>query len=75
MSKYPSIVVYHSTLEGSVPFANIAWVGFIGSLTGISADVAVSERLHGAPQKDMSRFGKPWTYALRDTMQFSHGID
>jgi hypothetical protein len=23
----------------------------------------------------MSRFGKPWTYALRDTMQFSHGIE
>lgn len=74
-ARYPSINIYHSNVPGSVPFANIAWVGLFGALTGMSVDVAVSERLHGASQKDMSRFGKPWTYALRDTMQFSHGID
>jgi len=37
MSKWPTLTVYHSTEKGSIPFANIAWVGFIGALTGHSA--------------------------------------
>jgi hypothetical protein len=32
--KYPSVVVYHSTEEGSYPFANIGWVGMIGAISG-----------------------------------------
>lgn len=48
ISKFPMITVYHSNEEGSVPFANIAWVGFLGSLTGYSsAKIGVSERLRG----------------------------
>lgn len=59
-----------------MPFANIAWVGFLGSLTGYSsAKIGVSERLRGGPAKTMTRFGKPWTYALRDVLQFSKTID
>ena len=38
MSEWPLIVVYHSTEEGSVgAFANIAWPGFIGTLTGYNS--------------------------------------
>ena len=34
---------------GSVPaFANIGWPGFIGSITGYSPYVGVSERLRGS---------------------------
>lgn len=78
MTKFPVITVYHSTEKGSIPFANIAWyskvfhykrVGFIGSLTGYSsAKIGVSERLRGGPAKTMTRYGKPWTYVLRDVM-------
>lgn len=76
ISKFPLITVYHPTEEGSVPFANIAWVGFLGSLTGYSsAKIGVSERLRGGPADTMTRFGKPWTYALRDVLQFSKTID
>jgi len=76
ISKFPLITVYHPTEAGSVPFANIAWVGFLGSLTGYSsAKIGVSERLRGGPSSTMTRFGKPWTYALRDTLQFSKTID
>lgn len=76
ISKFPLITVYHSTEEGSVPFANVGWVGLIGSLTGYSsAKVSVSERLRGGPPGSMTRFGKPWTYALRDVLQFSHTLD
>lgn len=59
-----------------MPFANIAWTGFLGSLTGhSSAQISLGERLRGGPLKDDSRFGKPWTYVLRDTLQFAHNID
>ena len=76
ISKFPLIAVYHPTEPGSVPFANIAWVGFVGSLTGYSsAKIGVSERLRGGPSDTMTRFGKPWTYALRDVLQFSKTID
>ena len=70
------ITVYHPSEAGSVPFANIAWVGFLGSLTGYSsAKIGVSERLRGGAASTMTRFGKPWTYALRDVLQFSKTID
>lgn len=76
ISKFPLITVYHPVEEGSVPFANIAWVGFLGSLTGYSsARIGVSERLRGGAPDTMTRFGKPWTYALRDVLQFSKTID
>lgn len=76
IAKFPLIAVYHPTEEGSVPFANIAWVGFLGSLTGYSsARIGVSERLRGGAPDTMTRFGKPWTYALRDVLQFSKTID
>lgn len=76
MSKFPLITVYHPTEAGSVPFANIAWAGFLGSLTGYSsAKIGVSERLRGGPSDTMTRFGKPWTYALRDVLQFSRTLD
>ena len=76
ISKFPMVAVYHPTEKGSVPFANIAWVGFVGSLTGMSsAGIGVSERLRGGAADTMTRFGKPWTYALRDVLQFSQNLD
>lgn len=67
MSKFPLVTIYHSTEEGSVPFANMGWPVLIGSLTGYNAaKVGVGERLKGAPAYEESRFGTPWTYVLRD---------
>lgn len=55
--------------DGSVPFANIGWPAFIGSITGYSPYVGVSERLRGSNSDDKTtRFGKPWNYALRDVL-------
>jgi isopenicillin-N N-acyltransferase-like protein len=75
-SRFPMITVYNSNEQGSVPFANIGWVGFLGSLTGYSsAKIGVSERLRGNSASNMTRFGKPWTYVLRDILQFSKTLD
>lgn len=76
ISKWPTISVYHSVEAGSVPFANIAWTGFLGSLTGhSSAQISVGERLGDAPNYDDSRFGKPWTFVLRDVLQYTTNIN
>lgn len=76
MSQWANIAVYHPTEEGSVPFSNIAWAGFIGSLTGYnSAKIGIGERLRGSPAEDMTIFGTPWTYVLRDTLQFTKTMD
>lgn len=40
-----------------------------------SAGIGVSERLRGGAADTMTRFGKPWTYALRDVLQFSKNLD
>lgn len=70
MSEWPLIVVYHSTEEGSVDaFVNISWPGFIGCLTGYNSEkVGVGERLRGDDAENMTRFGTPWTYVLRDML-------
>jgi hypothetical protein len=44
IGQYPTIVVYHSTEEGSVPFANIGWAGSIGTITGYGMYAGVSEK-------------------------------
>lgn len=75
MSRFPVVAVYHSTEPGSVPFTNLAWAGFIGSLTGFSTHIGFGERLRGGPANTMTYFGKPWTYVIRDTLQFSKTID
>jgi hypothetical protein len=41
MSRYPTIVVYHPTEEGSSTFANIGYAGLIGVLTGYSNKIVI----------------------------------
>jgi len=44
IGQYPTVVVYHSTEVGSVPFANIGWVGSIGTITGYGKYTGVGEK-------------------------------
>lgn len=53
MTKWPTITVYHSNEPGSIPFANIGWPVFIGTLTGYNAaKVGVGERLGGSQREE-----------------------
>jgi len=73
---YPEITVYHPTAgsNNGHAFANIGWTGWIGSITGISSTrVAISEIGVSFPDATFgreSRFGIPFTYILRDILQF-----
>lgn len=73
MHKYPTLVIYNLNEKGSHPFLNVAWAGFVGSLTGFGKYSGIGEqvRKQKPANKNETRFGKPWTYALRDVLQFS----
>ena len=50
LHSYPTVVVYHPTEANSIPFANIGFPSFIGSISGFSAgSVGVSESLWSLP--------------------------
>eukprot|EP00038_Savillea_parva_P029587 m.72054 g.72054 ORF g.72054 m.72054 type:complete len:452 (-) comp8758_c0_seq1:77-1432(-) len=75
---YPEIVIYHPNEGDGHPFANIAWSGFIGSITGISSQqMAISEIGVSFPDDTFgkeSRFGIPFTYILRDILQYDNSL-
>jgi hypothetical protein len=79
VNEYPSIVIYEPTEPGSQTFANIGYLGLIGSLTALNkAGISVGEKvmyrksnINYDIEPKWSYFGKPWMYVLRDTIQFA----
>lgn len=80
VNRNPSMIVYHSTEEGSHPFANIGFAGFIGGLTVIgSQGVSISEKVW-IPRNDIDMvpttyFGKPWAFVTRDLGEFGTSME
>ncbi len=69
--------MYEPTEEGSKTFANIGYLGLIGSLTAISKiGISVGEKVlwqdhagdFGPIDPKISYFGQPWMFVLRDTV-------
>jgi len=58
-------------------FANFGYIGLIGSLGAYSeASVGLGEKVWITEEKDITtRLGNPWTYVLRDVVQFADSID
>jgi hypothetical protein len=75
---FPQITVYHPHPGSGYAFANIGWTGWIGSITGVSSQkLAISEIGVSFPDNtfgDESRFGTPFTYLLRDILQFDDSL-
>lgn len=85
-TNYPQITIYHPmknlTGQFGLPahdFLNIGWTGWIGSITGVSEEkVAISEIGVSFPDETFgkeSRFGVPFTYILRDILEFDGTMD
>lgn len=78
---YPQITVYHpqSGSGNGHAFANVGFTGWVGSITGMSeVPMAISEIGVSFPDSSFgsdSRFGIPFTYLLRDILQFSDSLD
>lgn len=69
INQFPIIVIYESNEEGAQSFANINYLGWIGSLTSMSKlGISVGEKVmlpregsHDYPEwPQVTYFGKPW---------------
>ena len=82
INQYPLIVLYEPSEPGSIPFANIGYLGLIGTLTGMSKiGITVGEKVMIVNNPDsypeVPQFtyqGKPWMFVLRDTLQFAKSM-
>jgi len=74
---HPSIVVYHPN-EGN-NFANIGFIGWIGSFSGMSDQkMAISEIGVAFPDESFgkeTRWGIPFVFLLRDILQWDKTLD
>lgn len=69
INEYPIVIIYEPTEEGSQTFANINYLGWIGTLTSMSkTGISVGEKVmlpregnHDYPAwPEVTYFGKPW---------------
>jgi len=75
---FPALTVYHPTNSSSHPFVIVTMEGFIGGLTGASADLGISEIGVGYPDStfgEESRIGVPFIFQLRDILQYDVTLD
>ncbi len=57
--------------DGAVPFASVAWPGFVGVVTGMNAEGVVVV-VHGARAGEPSADGVPVAFSLREVLQRAH---
>lgn len=72
---FPQVTVYHPAKQSQgVAFANVGFTGFMGSLNGVNEQrLSTSEIGVSFPDETFgkeSRYGVPFTYLLRDILQF-----
>jgi len=74
IQKYPLIVIYVPD-EGNI-FANIGYAGVIGSFSGINKEqLAISEIGYDRSTDEITYQGIPFTFLLRDVLQFDKSLD
>jgi len=75
IGKFPIAVIYFPDEEGSNPFATFGFTGLVGAISGYSTKVGVSEKVWNPQVTDAaSYFGEPFTYILRDILQFGNDL-
>jgi isopenicillin-N N-acyltransferase like protein len=60
-------VVFIVHEDGAIPFASVAWPGFLGVVTGMNAE-GVAVAVHGARAREPSSSGMPVAFSLRETL-------
>ena len=61
-------VVFAVHENGKIPFASVAWPGFVGVVTGMNAE-GVGIAVNGGRARDPSTTGVPVAFSLRETLQ------
>jgi len=76
---HPLIIVYHPNAGNGHPFMSVGFIGWIACLAGMSStQLAISEIGVSYPDDTFgkeSRFGVPFTYLMRDVIQFDKTVD
>lgn len=57
--------------DGKIPFASVAWPGFIGVVTGMNAE-GVALAVHGGRAREPSAVGVPVAFSLREALSSAH---
>jgi hypothetical protein len=71
----PTLTVYHPETGKGHPNAILTWAGFIGALTGYSTNVGICEKVWSEYKGKSKREGIPWTFLLRDILQYDETIE
>ena len=64
-------VVFLVQEDGAIPFASVAWPGFVGVVTGMNAEGVVVV-VHGARAGEPVAEGLPVAFALREVLERAH---
>ncbi len=64
-------VVFLVREDGAIPFASVAWPGFVGVVTGMNAEGVVTA-VHGARAGQPAADGVPVAYSLREVLERAH---
>jgi len=75
---FPSMTVYHPNIGEGHAFYTMSFQGFVGGLTGASANLSISEIGVGYPDStfgSQSRIGLPFIFLLRDILQYDICLD
>ncbi len=57
--------------DGAIPFASVAWPGFVGVVTGMNAE-GVVVTVHGGRARESVPEGTPVAFSLREVLQRAH---
>ena len=57
--------------DGAIPFASVAWPGFVGVVTGMNVE-GVVVTVHGGRARDSVADGTPVAFSLREVLQRAH---
>lgn len=60
--------------DGHIPFASVAWPGFVGVVTGMNAE-GVAVAVHGGRARDTSTTGMPVPFSLRHVLETARTTD
>ncbi|MBX3224997.1 MAG: hypothetical protein KF795_31055 [Labilithrix sp.] len=67
-------VVFLVHEDGKIPFASVAWPGFVGVVTGMNAE-GVAVAVHGGRAREPSVSGVPVAFSLREVLAAARDTD
>ena len=71
LQKFPEVLVYHPNEGNGHAYAVLTWTGFVGAITGYSSvELGVCEKVWLHYKGKDSRAGIPFTFLLRDILQY-----